>query len=285
MKNEESIFFSDPSFLFEAYPNRVSSVIALEEAQKALHEELEIKYFYEGSATLLIGTQTVEVKAGDVVVINPYEFHTTLDGGGETPGKYHLFMIGLDFFSGDGTDVPDLRHLLLGGQIAFKTHFPYAVKIGTLLQILLFEYGLRSPYYRLTVRGLLMQIFAHLLREGVRDGKSPVPHKDVIRHYEVIEPALRAIRDEYARAFTVDELAALCRVSKYHFCRVFKDVMGQTAMQYLCDYRLKIADAMLTNTSHSVSQIAAQCGFESENYFGRCFKRRYGIPPGWRRMK
>ena len=108
------------------------------------------------------------IKAGDVVVINPYEFHTTLDGGGETPGKYHLFMIGLDFFSGDGTDVPDLRHLLLGGQIAFKTHFPYAVKIGTLLQILLFEYGLRSPYYRLTVRGLLMQIFAHLLREGVR---------------------------------------------------------------------------------------------------------------------
>ncbi|MBQ7335639.1 MAG: AraC family ligand binding domain-containing protein, partial [Clostridia bacterium] len=202
MKNEESIFFSDPSFLFEAYPNRVSSVIALEEAQKALHEELEIKYFYEGSATLLIGTQTVEVKAGDVVVINPYEFHTTLDGGGETPGKYHLFMIGLDIFADAGADVPDLRHLLLGGQISFQTHFPSDPKLGTLLQILVLESTLRRSYYRLTVRGLLMQIFAHLLREGVRDEESPVPHKDVIRHYRIIEPALRAIRDEYARAFT-----------------------------------------------------------------------------------
>lgn len=63
----------------------------------ALHENVEIKCFYEGTATLLIESQTVRVKAGDVVVINPYEFHATVDTG-EEKGKYHLFMLPLDYF-------------------------------------------------------------------------------------------------------------------------------------------------------------------------------------------
>ena len=65
----------------------------------ALHEDIEIKCFYEGTATLLIESQTVSVKAGDVVVINPYEFHATVDTG-EEKGKYNLFMLPLDYFSG-----------------------------------------------------------------------------------------------------------------------------------------------------------------------------------------
>ena len=94
------------------YNCSTSAVDNVEGVRKAIHEAVEIKCFYEGTSTLLLGTQTVTVKAGDVVVINPYEFHATIDRGEEgNTGKYHLFMVPLDFFSGCNLpemDLPDL---------------------------------------------------------------------------------------------------------------------------------------------------------------------------------
>ena len=96
----------------------------------ALHEELEIKCFYEGSATLLVESKSVSVKAGDVVVINPYEFHATVDVG-EEKGAYHLFMLPLDYFSG----VPELNlhRLFFGEGKKFATLFAGEPRLHGLL--------------------------------------------------------------------------------------------------------------------------------------------------------
>ena len=61
------------------HPCCASYISNIQKEIEAFHEEIEIKCFYEGSATLLIGTQTVNVTKGDIVVINPYEFHATID--------------------------------------------------------------------------------------------------------------------------------------------------------------------------------------------------------------
>ncbi|MBQ9773403.1 MAG: AraC family transcriptional regulator [Clostridia bacterium] len=265
------------------FPNRTSVIDSVEGARRALHEAVEIKYFYEGASTLLIGTRTVEARAGDVVVINPYEFHATLDYGAEK-GKYHLFMLELDFLSGAGGE-PDLRHLLLGRQVVFRSHFPADRTLGELLSHAAQEAREAAPMHRLALKGILTQVLAYLLREGIDSTAAHAPHADGIRYYSVIDPALCRIRDGYAEHFTVDALASLCRVSKYHFCRVFKQVTGMSAMQYLNDYRLKVADTMLSNTERSVGEVAALCGFEDEGYFCRCYKRRYGVSPLKRRSE
>lgn len=101
---------------------RSSAVDNIEAGRKALHESIEIKCFYEGTTTLLIGSQIVTANAGDVVVINPYEFHATIDCGGGG-GKYHLFMVPLDFFASNGVDSLKLRMLLLANNKSFKTLF------------------------------------------------------------------------------------------------------------------------------------------------------------------
>ena len=50
---------------------------------------------------------------------------------------------------------------------------------------------------------------------------------------DITEPAIRMIRDEYSRSFTIDELAKECNVSKFHFCRVFKEKTGLTPTEYI----------------------------------------------------
>lgn len=241
----------------------------------ALHENVEIKCFYEGTATLLIESQTVRVKAGDVVVINPYEFHATIDTG-EEKGKYHLFMLPLDYFSGE--PALDLRNLFFVEEKRFRTLFSDGRMFDLLMQAAQ-ESQQKQEASDLMIKSLLMAFFALLLRNGITQAERSVPEKSELRLYSVIEPALRCIKNEYRRELTVEELAKKCNVSKHYFCRVFKAVTRKSAMEYLRAFRLQVANILLSNTKSSISEIAAGCGFESANYFSRCYKQYYGVSP------
>ena len=261
-----------------------SGIDNVETVRKALHEAIEIKYFYEGTATLLIGTNPVSVKEGDIVVINPYEFHATVDCG-EKRGKYHLFMVPLDFFSDSADSELNLRSLLLVEKNFFKTLVKDERMSKILLRIVQ-ENAENKPYSAAAIKGLLMEFFCLMLRSyTLSKEESESFQKETLRSYKLIEPALRHIRDNFSESFTVDMMSNLCGLSKHYFCRVFKNVTGKTAMEYLRDYRIKLSDAMLTNTDKSVSQIAELCGFDSVNYYCRCYKNCYGFSPSKRRAK
>lgn len=272
-KNQKSLIIS---------PECISNIDNVEKVRKAIHEDIEIKCFYEGSSTLLIGSETVTANAGDVVVINPYEFHATVDYGAER-GKYHLFMIPLDFFYGINTEELDLRSFFFSKGRSFKTIFKNNDRLFKILMRTADEYTEKSVSYNIAIKGLLMELFAVLLRDGIRDENDRKFNKEMLHSYSLIEPALRHIRDNYAEQFAVEYLAELCKVSKYYFCRVFKAVTGKTAMEYLRDYRIKVSDALLVNTDNSISEIAENCGFYTSNYFCRCYKQYYGFSPGNRR--
>ena len=255
-------------------PHRASAIV-----DTAIHEEIEIKYFYEGETTLLIGNKTVKAQAGDIVVINPYEFHATLDTGKEEKGKYILIMIGLDFFGGTSTSKIDLRHLIYGKKTVFKTHLKANERLQRTITLMgeEAENGLESS--KLAIFGLTAEMFALLLRDGTEESQEQ-KNDDIIRYYGIIEPALRMIRDEYTSKFTIDELSCACNISKYHFCRIFKTVTGMSTMHYLNVYRLKIADAMLNSTKSGIAEISARCGFDDVSYFSRLYKRHFGYTPG-----
>ena len=276
MKESNGIFFEDASFPIKITPGRASVVDDVGSASRALHEAIEIKYFYEGESTLLVGTETLHVTAGDVVVINPYEVHGTIDYGKIEKGRYHLFMIGLDFFSGATSAGIDLRHLIFGKHVAFKKHFSENKRMQEILTRVASEADSPDEAARLCIFGLMAEFFALLLREGTVSEQSA---NDSLRYYSVIEPALRMIRDSFSEKFTVDMLADACRMSKYHFCRIFKAAMKMGAIQYLNAYRLKIADAMLAKTDSSVSEVAEICGFEDAGYFARIYRKQFGRTP------
>ena len=265
-------------------PDCVSQVNKVTHSRKMLHEEIEIKYFYEGSSTLLIGTETVTARAGDVVVINPYQFHATIDCIEEV-GKYHTFMIPLDFFSGSGIEELELRSLLLAKHQSFRTFFPNEKRMGNIIGRIVTEYKEKKPAFRVAIRGLVTELFAIILRNGLAREDANTAGNDILHLYELVEPALEHIRNNYADVITVEDLAQRCKISRYYFCRIFKIVTRKTATEYLRDYRLDIADIILANADKSVTQIAQLCGFDDVNYFCRCYKAQYGISPGKRKNK
>lgn len=250
--------------------------------KKAIHEQIEIKSFYAGASTLLIGSKSVNVKAGDVVVINPYEFHTTIDIGVET-GKYNFLMIPLDYFSFMAAPGVNLRDFFFSDKKVFRTLFENDEELCMIVNRIAKECKMCEKAYELAVRGLMMQLFAVLIRRGVSSGENVPMTRNPAANYDLIEPAIRYIRDHFAEQIEVEHLAELCRLSKYYFCHTFKTVTDYPVMGYVRQYRLKIADVMLMNTTQSVEDIAEYCGFESANYFIRCYKKHFGKTPGKRR--
>ena len=87
------------------------------------------------------------------------------------------------------------------------------------------------------------------------------------------------IGENFPESLTVTQMAKVAGVSRSHFSRLFKDVVGRTPMQFLQEYRLEQARKMLKKTQLSLSEIAISCGFSDQSHFSRLFKESYGTSP------
>jgi AraC-like DNA-binding protein len=82
-----------------------------------------------------------------------------------------------------------------------------------------------------------------------------------------------------AHPWTIAALAKEAGVSRSVLAERFRYFLNEPPMAYLTRWRLQLGAQMLSSTSHSVAQIAAEVGYESEAAFNRAFKREFGAPP------
>lgn len=76
-----------------------------------------------------------------------------------------------------------------------------------------------------------------------------------------------------------EQLCGISYMSKYHFCRRFKEQTGLTVMEYVLKTRIMLAEEMLAVGNASVSTVSEHCGFSSISYFSRVFKQETGMTP------
>ncbi|WNV85537.1 AraC family transcriptional regulator [Umezawaea sp. Da 62-37] len=96
--------------------------------------------------------------------------------------------------------------------------------------------------------------------------------------------AVRAMRDDLARPWTVASLAREAAMSRASFAEAFRVAAGRTPLALLRQWRLCEAKRLLRETPLALQEIALLVGYESAPALGRAFARREGISPGtWRR--
>ena len=244
---------------------------------KSFHEEIEIKYFYDANSRIMIGNDILDVKVGDIVVINPYEMHANINLAQE-PVMYYSIVVDIDFLGASGNQELDIRRITLKEGKRFESLIRGDKRLQAIVTRVFEETRDKKEFYKIIVKGLMSEFFALLLRDYLKGGGEPEEVFNV-KKAELVLPALSKIHADYNEKISIEELAELCSISKYYFCRTFKQVMGITPAEYIINYRLRLADIMLKEGSETVSKIARTCGFEDESYFCRCYKKRRGISP------
>lgn len=245
---------------------------------KNFHEELEIKYYYEGSSAVMIDREVLSVKSGDIVIVNPYEIHTNVNMG-SYDGKYYLLILDLDFFAENSPKGLSLRNELITNGKKFVNKIENDNRLSKIIVKVFEEITLKKEYYKMVVVSLMTEFFALLLRERVNADKQREKKGAPHRRAELIAPALSKIFRDYQKEITIEDLAKECNISKFHFCRVFKEEMKVTPIVYLNNYRISIAEVLLKERNMTLSEIAEGCGFNDVSYFYRCYKSVKGYSP------
>ena len=83
---------------------------------------------------------------------------------------------------------------------------------------------------------------------------------------------------------TLEGLADVACLSKFHFGRVFQACTGETLFQFIRRLRLeRAASLLLARPSEPVTGIGLACGFDNPSAFTRSFRGHFGVSPtGWR---
>jgi len=78
---------------------------------------------------------------------------------------------------------------------------------------------------------------------------------------------------------TVENIAADIYISKFHYMRLFREIVGDSVMDYVIKRKLTLAAKSLLETSASILDIALDYGYDSRDGFSRSFKAFMGVTP------
>ena len=92
--------------------------------------------------------------------------------------------------------------------------------------------------------------------------------------------ALRAIHDSVSTPWTVESLAAAAGMSRSAFAARFKELLGQTPLEYVTEWRMQKAMQVLQQRDKKLIDVARSVGYESDAAFSKAFKRVVGANPG-----
>ena len=98
--------------------------------------------------------------------------------------------------------------------------------------------------------------------------------KDPIFH------SLDVIENQIFEKLTVEHIASSVHFSRFHYQRLFREMVGESVMEYVTKRKLTLAGKELLETDNAIVDIAVKFGFESREGFSRSFKAYMGVTPG-----
>jgi AraC family transcriptional regulator len=106
-----------------------------------------------------------------------------------------------------------------------------------------------------------------------------------LRRYEgglgrhTLKKILEYIESHLDQDLSLDTLASLANLSKYHFIDLFKQSMTMTPHQYVIQQRIQRAKELLSDRTLAISDVGLACGFANQSHFTRLFRKHTGVPP------
>ena len=97
---------------------------------------------------------------------------------------------------------------------------------------------------------------------------------------EQIGPAVLSVHRDPSRNWSVASLAKEVSMSRSAFSARFTQLVGESPMQFVTQWRMHTAAAWLKENDQPISELASKFGYNSEAAFSRAFKRVVGETPG-----
>ena len=232
------------------------------------HDRMEILRVRQGEIFVGYDTNISKVCADQVMIIPPHAPHKGF--AGDHALSYDVLMFDIRSFYNDSEVSQKYLPAIYDGRAKFQSVSDEAELVECLDNIrdtatdTPDSLEINSHIYK-----LLHLLFRHCLTEFKTEANTDNTSREFVEYIE----------NNFAQDLTTEALSTHFGYTAAHFCRKFKEATGLTPMNYLRIYRVEEAYKLIKKGNRNVSDIALSCGFPDPNYFTRCFKAHFGVPP------
>ena len=128
------------------------------------------------------------------------------------------------------------------------------------------------------LRTLLMEMIVLLLRWEESKGLT-IGSESAEVDWRPLQKTLAYLRDHYTEPVYARELARAAGLSESRLKTLFQEALGLSWVKYLQGYRIHRAAALLSESTHNVTEAALAVGFESLSHFNATFRSFMGVSP------
>ena len=128
---------------------------------------------------------------------------------------------------------------------------------------------------------LVSEMLVHILR-GLDDTNERQPtflSSRQQRQQKIVNDTIYFLENHFKEEITLEQLAQAQFVSPAYLSRLFKEIVGESPINYLIKLRLKEAKHLLKTTPLTIKQIAQATGYQDAYHFSKSFKKQFGIAP------
>ena len=223
-----------------------------------LHEAIEMLLVTEGSVELGVGQDLFHLEKGDFGIVFPNVIHHYQVFGSGRNRAFYLFAEPTLFSS----YIEELQNCCPKIPVITKENISPDIEyvINQLVKHKEDNSKLEKAYIQV--------ILAHVFTDMEIITKESVATDDII--YNAVEYVAKNFREEMVYDLSV---------SKYVLSRMFAKTFHCNFSKYVNGIRLSYAQAVLQDSNETITNIALDCGFESQRTFNRVFKEQYKMTP------
>src|SRR5258708_1827048 len=167
---------------------------------------------------------------------------------------------------------------LLPSFILIKADQTHTLALHNTMQALASEMAEQAPGSEAVATRLAEVLFIQTLRAHIAS-RVEWRNKGWLR--AIFDPqmgtALSAIHDSVNTPWTVESLAEAASMSRSAFAARFKELLGQTPLEYVTEWRMQKAMRLLEQHDKKLIDVARLVGYESDAAFSKAFKRVFGV--------
>ena len=243
------------------------------------HEEIEMIYIENGQLKVKLPSNAFLLEKGDCIVINSNILHYA---AAVTECNLRSLVFSQTLITGNEDSIFAKKYMQ--PLLTCNDFSHYFIKAGGNKNVAdwfnrAFEALAQDCYgYEFTVRENLSQIclFLYGILHPQIDTQNVLPSQDNLR----IRKMLSYIHKNFADDISLSQISSAADISERESLRCFRKTIQLSPIQYLLKYRImQGAEMLLRNPADSVSEVAAQCGFDSPSNFAKIFKRFYNCTP------
>lgn len=248
------------------------------------HEDLEMLVVTEGACIVELGAKRFSVKTGQGFFINAGVLHS-MPRCSDAYARFRSIVFHPRLVAGGSESAFSLKYVEPVIRSPQLTHVwlnckePWHQGPNDLIRTAWEACAAEEPGYELEVRESLSRAIMAIAQRAPHEEPAGARIGKMRREDSRIKKMMRYVHENYASELSVGDLARQAAVSESECLRCFRGTIGTTPMQYVKEYRLQKAAALLRETGLPLGEIGALCGYTDPGYFSKCFRAWSGQTP------